>query len=343
MSNIEAARTPMFSVIIPLYNKQEYIRRCIDSVLSQTFTDFELIVVDDGSTDGSIDIVRSYSDRRIKILAQENTGAGEARNLGINAGLGTWVAFLDADDAWTPEHLGELYSLITGFVNAGIVSTRSTEIQTDKFSSELKKISVSRFRFPKFKHAYVDYFTFTAKNPGFIHSSSVAIRKPVFGEVGFFNSFRQGEDTELFSRICLRYPCAVSNRPTSFYCRGTGGIMETLWNEKIQREHNVVSIRAMGPAVNYLVGEIDSLSPNVRNSAVYFINNSIARAIKISLYNGRIDEINSIGDLFMAPISNRFVFWLYLSKLPIGALMVVFSTRRSMRSIYHSFRAKFDL
>jgi glycosyltransferase involved in cell wall biosynthesis len=93
------------SVIIALYNKARYIARTVDSVLAQTFAEFELIIVDDGSTDGSGDIVRRYTDPRVRLIVQSNAGPGAARNTGMRQATSTLMAFLDADDIWLPTFL----------------------------------------------------------------------------------------------------------------------------------------------------------------------------------------------------------------------------------------------
>src|SRR5664280_442891 len=93
------------SIVVPLFNKAAYIRRALDSVARQTFGDFEVIIVDDGSTDGGEKIAGSYPDARFRVIYQENQGPGAARNAGIAEATGELTAFLDADDEWLPRHL----------------------------------------------------------------------------------------------------------------------------------------------------------------------------------------------------------------------------------------------
>ena len=103
------------SVIIPLYNKAPYLRRALDSIAAQTFADFEVIVVDDGSTDDGATIVEKYPDSRFRLIRQANAGPGAARNAGIAQARGELIAFLDADDEWLPEFLYESVRLLESF------------------------------------------------------------------------------------------------------------------------------------------------------------------------------------------------------------------------------------
>lgn len=105
----------MISIIIPIYNAEKYIRRCIDSTLVQTYQDFELVLINDGSEDHSLEICKDYavSDKRIIVITQKNNGVSSARNKGIEASHGEWITFIDADDYIDQEYIEQLYKNIT--------------------------------------------------------------------------------------------------------------------------------------------------------------------------------------------------------------------------------------
>ncbi len=112
-----------FSVVIPLYNKSQYINRALNSVLFQSIQDFEIVVIDDGSVDGGGDLVRKYADQRIRLIRQENQGASAARNNGYRVTRSEFVAFLDADDEWKPGFLEKIKELVEKFPNCGAFGT----------------------------------------------------------------------------------------------------------------------------------------------------------------------------------------------------------------------------
>lgn len=115
---------PFFSVVIPLYNKEDYIETTLKSVLNQTFADFEILVINDESTDDSVAKIIKINDQKIQLYSQKNQGVSVARNLGVEKSKGKLIAFLDADDYWFPNHLEELAKLYHNFPNCGMYCSR---------------------------------------------------------------------------------------------------------------------------------------------------------------------------------------------------------------------------
>ena len=209
---------PTFSVVVPLFNKREHVRRTILRILGQDYPQCEVLVVNDGSTDGSADQIADLADPRLRILHQENAGPGAARNLGIAHAQHQWIAFIDADDSWYPDHLRELARAILGFPTAGFASTayrkRTVAADLPSRSPEEGKPRLSSY-FKACKHRNV------------VCASTVAVRRDVFERVGVFGNFCPGEDTDMWVRIALEEPLAFSPRVTAIYTMNTGGISET--------------------------------------------------------------------------------------------------------------------
>ncbi len=189
----------MFSVVIPLYNKEKAIRQTIQSVLNQTYTDFELIIVDDGSTDNSLEIARSFSDERIRLITQHNKGVSAARNTGIRAAEWPFVAFLDADDLWEPDYLAEMAQLISRFPDAAMYGCALDKLDGGK----PHKLD---YKLPSGYMGYVQpYFEQARKHPLF-WTSAVVINKRVTANTAYFNeSIHYGEDIDLWMRIAYQF------------------------------------------------------------------------------------------------------------------------------------------
>jgi len=202
-----------FSVIIPLYNKERYIEATLKSVLDQTYTDFEIIIVDDGSTDKSFEVISQIIDSRVTFIKQENQGASQARNLGIEKATGKYIALLDADDYWHNNHLLELKKLIESFPNAGLFCNNYEINYNTKF------IKPAHFNF-KFNTACIivkDYFKSSTIN-SVAWTSSVAFLKSDFDKIGRFNkSLRTGQDIDLWIRFALKYDIAFNPNITMRY------------------------------------------------------------------------------------------------------------------------------
>ena len=194
------------SIVVPLKNKAQEINRCIDSILLQTHKDFELIIVDGNSTDGSLEIVLMYHDERIKIINQRSKGAAAGRNEGILASKGDLIAFLDADDEYLPEFLEIIINLAEHFPEAGMYGTKGYTAINGKIIDEIVDDECTK------KHGYLINEYFKEVQNGEIYSmSGVAIRRKVFQNTGLFNeSLVWYEDVEMFGRIGYAYPVALS-------------------------------------------------------------------------------------------------------------------------------------
>lgn len=198
----------MFSVIIPLYNKASYIEKAIESVLKQTMPDFELIIVNDGSTDDSVGKLTRFSDTRLKLISQENAGVSTARNNGAEQAQFDYIAFLDADDWWHEHFLEEMKALITQFPEAGLYGSNYFIVKNS--TNKPAQVGLD----PDFKAGYIDYFAVYARTfwvP--INCSFVIVRKSAFVEVeGLRPALKFGEDLDLWIRVALKHRVGYVNK-----------------------------------------------------------------------------------------------------------------------------------
>ncbi|KAF2341459.1 glycosyltransferase family 2 protein [Flavobacterium tistrianum] len=202
-----------FSVVIPLFNKANHIENTIKSILNQTFTDYEIIIVNDGSTDNGETLVRDFNDERIQIYSQKNQGVSGARNLGIEKSKGKLIAFMDADDFWFPDHLQELAILYRDFPDCGIYCSR----HKIRISKKHFQIPVYNGIDQSFRGIVPDYF-FSNRPFRITWTSSLAIPKEIIEKNGGFTpNVTNGQDLELWTKIGIRYPIALTNKTTAIY------------------------------------------------------------------------------------------------------------------------------
>jgi len=202
-----------FSIIIPLYNKANHIENTLKSILNQTYSNYEIIVINDGSSDESESKVLKFKDSRIQLYNQKNLGAAMARNLGIEKAKHDYIAFLDADDLWMENHLETLSNLINDFPNAGIYASRYELIFKEG------KISIPKFNgiSEDFYGIVLDYFD-ASLYYAVATSSSIAVPKYVFNKIGNFKTkISSGQDVDMWIRIASKYPVAISAKITASY------------------------------------------------------------------------------------------------------------------------------
>jgi glycosyltransferase involved in cell wall biosynthesis len=184
------------SIIVIVYNGEQYIERAVQSALGQTVADIEVIVVDDGSSDGSADRVGRIKDSRLRLVRQSNQGPSAARNTGIREAKSDWIAFLDCDDWWTPDKLEHQLATAARGTNVALVYSGATTLLEDG--------SVLSEAIPRLRGAVLKELLLGNHITG--SSSSVLIRRDVLSELGGFRTdIHYGEDWDLWLRIAARH------------------------------------------------------------------------------------------------------------------------------------------
>lgn len=207
---------PFYSIIIPLYNKEKAIEKTLKSVFQQSFTDYEVLVINDGSTDKSEEKVKRFSDERLRLISTENRGVSQARNLGISESKGKLVAFLDADDYWFPNHLQSVFQLYQNFPEAGLLATNYQFYYSDKkiIQPVFDDIPTENWR------GIVKDFFKSSMTYRLAWTSAVAVPKVIFDKIGNFDetiTLGAGEDTDLWIRIAIDFPVAFSTEISARY------------------------------------------------------------------------------------------------------------------------------
>lgn len=196
-----------FSVVIPLYNKAPYLFQTLQSVCKQTFRDFEIILLDDGSTDDSLREAAKIQDPRLQIHPFENKGVSKARNRGIDLAKSNYIAFLDADDLWTPVHLEEMHTLIKKFPEEQVFSSAVNILKNGVKSK-------ASYSIPSKKYQKLNYFKGSLRT-SLLHPSALVIHRELYQKIGGFDpAYQNYEDIDYWFRIGRHSAVAFSSTPT---------------------------------------------------------------------------------------------------------------------------------
>jgi len=235
---------PMISVVIPMFNVEKYIEQSIQSVLTQTYHNFELILVDDGCSDGTLKRVAQFVDHRIRLIQQKNRGLSGARNTGIGASRGFYIALLDADDYWAPDKLAKHLHHLNTHPEVGVSYCPSLFVDDD---SNLLGIG----QFPKLSDVSKQHIF--CRNP-VGNGSAPVIRRSLLNDIGYFGekkdqyrkmyfdeSLRQSEDIELWTRISLTTQWKFEGiaEPLTYYRVNEGGLSANLGKQLQSWQHAV--------------------------------------------------------------------------------------------------------
>lgn len=205
----------MISVVIPLYNKATSISSTLECVLNQNFTDWEVVVVDDGSTDDSANIVGSMDDSRIRLIRQPNAGVSAARNRGAIEAEGEFIAFLDADDEWDKYYLATQYELTQKYPDCDVfaMNYEFQDINGKKTSTIINKLP-----FNDVDGVLSNYFEVASCSHPPLWTSAVMVRKSAFQNIeGFPVGIKSGEDLLTWARLACRYKIAYCKTPLAVF------------------------------------------------------------------------------------------------------------------------------
>lgn len=194
-----------FSIIIPVYNKEAFLAKTLQSVLDQEYPYFEILILNDGSTDNSQQIIDAFTDNRIKSFTGKNIGAGAARNFLIDKAQNNYIAFLDADDLWTKQHLQEITRLIAKYPNEKVFATNSVKLIENtliKRNFSVDTSSTTELVTDFFEASFLDCILTTP---------SSVLHKSVFISCGKYNTaIKSGQDIDLFIRIGAKFKVVFS-------------------------------------------------------------------------------------------------------------------------------------
>lgn len=201
------------SVVMPVFNKEKYVAEAIDSVLKQSCKTFELMIVNDGSTDDSMACVSSVKDARVRVINQQNGGVSAARNTGILNATSEWIAFLDADDWWHEKFLEEITTAISRHPQNKVFATGRSRVfkgMIERYSNSLLPADGST--------GTVDYLKVISRYLPPVNSSNVVLRKSALLDAGLFKiGQKQYEDHDLWLRVCMKEMVVLVNKNLSFY------------------------------------------------------------------------------------------------------------------------------
>ena len=293
------------SVVIPLYNKKDTIERALRSVLNQKIQPDEIIVINDGSTDGSEKAVESLTISNLRLIHQDNAGVSAARNRGIEEAKNEWIAFLDADDEWKTGYLDCIHSLNENYPGCGILATAYYLgiPEGDKRTIRLRKVPFEG------EHGLLsNYFKVACYSHPPVCSSAVCINKKLLQEVGGFPvGIKSGEDLLTWARLVLISQIAYSLQPLSVFWHDSYSLIPT---------RNPDPEDKVGRAFSELK---DNVSPHQKKFFKRYVAHWYKMRANIYL---RFGDRRSIGEIYKAlrfhPTNYKLYIFMLLNFMPVS-------------------------
>lgn len=239
----------MISVVIPLYNKEKQIANTLHSVLKQTFQNFEVIIVNDGSTDNSVLEVGKVHDARIRVINQENAGVSVARNRGIEEAYYDLIAFLDADNEWKPKYLETQYNLYQKYPECSVYGCN---YEFKNITGEIIKANINKLPFDEEDGILTNYFEVASCSHPPICSISIMVKKEAIRSInGFPVGIKSGEDLLTWARLAIKECIAYSRNNLAIYrmSGSTEGLLEKRFDEKDNVTNELLKLYRENPSI----------------------------------------------------------------------------------------------
>jgi glycosyltransferase involved in cell wall biosynthesis len=298
---------PLVSVVVTCYNYGRYLKGCLESILAQSYKDFEIIVVDDGSTDNTTDVIAPYRHlNQVKYIRQANSGQARAKNVGIMNAEGTFIAFLDADDQWCPDKLEKQIALFDN-PDVGVIYCRAKYL--DENDHEFDYNMTAHYLQPR-RGKVTEWLVFD----NFVQFSSTIVRKKCFDEFGLFDeSLKMGIDWDLWLRLSTKYEFDYVDERLFYYRMGHSGQMSKNMDERNRCSDRIMkkflasypeavssaTIRKANAVTSCGRGEYFRAIDR-KKSTLYFLDAIVNNPIETGAYKGLVKNV-----LYAAGIRNQ--------------------------------------
>lgn len=312
---------PRFSVVMPLYNKAAHVRAAIESVFAQTFPAHEILVIDNRSTDGGRELVAAMNDERIKLLDLSAPGPGgyAGRNIGIRAARGEWIAFLDADDLWNPDHLAVLAESIGADPGVRAAATRFDHVFADRVQSQRIAPELEQ---PQSLYLAGFLAAWLAVRECPMWTGAIAIRRDTLFEAGLFPEGRavRGGDKDLWLRVLAKGALRYDPRVTAVFHRDS--------DNKVSKSTTTLDIPCLVETARGMIADRAG-----REAALLrrLVNQEIAHYARYAMkYPGR--TAIRVGDLYLPEGASTAALLLAAKLIPASLRQSSYALRNRLRA-----------
>lgn len=303
------------SVVVPLYNKKEGILKALNSVFQQTFQPSEIIVINDGSTDGSEKLVEELQHPLIRLIHQANAGVSAARNKGIKEAKGDWIAFLDADDEWKPEYLENIKLLHNIFSNANVLGTA---YQLQDFKGDIKSIILNKLPFVEKQGILSNYFQVAAFSHPPLWTSAIVVKKDALREIGCFPlGIKSGEDLLTWAKLAVCNDIAYSLMPLSVFKQDAAHTYDDKPN-RIPENPDIVGVELIKlyNANKKIIGLKDYVAHWFKMRASVYLRLGETKNVFINTYKS----------ILYSPLSPKLYIYILMAFMPLSIRNRLFKT-----------------